>query len=106
MKKLLMVDSASEAGDDNRARASAKHTIGEEAEAGTWWLEVLSGTPEEPARLAPFISEGCSLVRELPSGPVVVQLLKLVPTERKQFLPSDCESHLPVPGRRRQSGHL
>lgn len=39
-----MVDSASEAGDDNKAGVSAKHTIGEEAEAGTWWLEVLSGT--------------------------------------------------------------
>lgn len=51
MKKLLMVDSASEAGDDN-TRLSAKHTMGEEAEAGSWWLETLRGTSEELARLA------------------------------------------------------
>lgn len=64
MKKLLMVDSASEAGDDNR-RVSAKHTMGEEAEAGTWWLEMLMG-PQGAGTLGFVISEGCSLVRELP----------------------------------------
>lgn len=51
-----MVDSASEAGDDNM-RLSAKHTMGEEAEAGTWWLEMLMG-PQGAGTLG--------LVRELP----------------------------------------
>lgn len=48
---------------------------------------------EELALLASFISEGHSLVGELFSGPVVVQLLKLMPTRRGQCLASDCESN-------------
>lgn len=38
-----MAESASKAGDDSTC--SAKHTMGEEAEAGTWRLETLNGTP-------------------------------------------------------------
>jgi hypothetical protein len=37
-----MVESASKAGDDSTC--STKHTMGEEAEAGTWRLEMLKGT--------------------------------------------------------------
>lgn len=80
MKKLLMVESASKAGDDSMCRA--KHTMGEEAEAGLGdWRPKWDS--EELALLASFMLEGHSLVRELSSGPMVVQLLKLMPTERK-----------------------
>lgn len=48
-------------------RVSAKHTMGEEAEAGTWWLEMLMG-PRGAGTLGFIISEHplVSLVRELP----------------------------------------